>query len=181
MAYCWPGDISFAHNDSRVSAVAEVPTLAHTALGDRRGGEGGVAVWRGSPTRKSAAARIVRTMAGPFAWAYFLAWQDTWGSALSRREFAIDGVTPREEAGSSTIATPAWRRNLKLKGAGRVLTKTNMLTMRLDAVLRRYPDCQLASGLENGYEVWNRTKVGDQHRWLSSIENRMSLPRNMLA
>jgi para-nitrobenzyl esterase len=50
MAYCWPGDISFAHYDSGVPAVAEVPALARTALGALQGTvEGGVAVWRGVP------------------------------------------------------------------------------------------------------------------------------------
>ena len=46
----WPGGISFAHYDSGVPAVAEVPALARTAVGDLRGTvEGGVAVWRGVP------------------------------------------------------------------------------------------------------------------------------------
>ena len=67
------------------------------------------------------------------------------------------------------------------------LAKTSMLTMRLDAVLRRYPDCKLvyvvrdpvevipsgmsllASVLENGYDVWNRTKEEDQRRWLENL------------
>ena len=45
-----PGGISFAHYDSGVPAVAEVPALAHTTFGDLRGTvEGGVAVWRGVP------------------------------------------------------------------------------------------------------------------------------------
>jgi para-nitrobenzyl esterase len=45
-----PGQISFAHYDSGVPAVAEVPVLAHIALGDPRGKvEDGVAVWRGVP------------------------------------------------------------------------------------------------------------------------------------
>ena len=128
-----------------------------------------------------------RTMDGPFAWAYFLAWQDTWGSGLSRREFAIDGVTPREEDRFFKYYESCWRRNLTLKGANRVLAKTSMLTMRLDAVLRRYPDCKLvyvvrdpvevipsgmsllASVLENGYDVWNRTKEEDQRRWLENL------------
>jgi omega-hydroxy-beta-dihydromenaquinone-9 sulfotransferase len=128
-----------------------------------------------------------RTMDGPFAWAYFLAWQDTWGSGLSRREFAIDGVTPREEDRFFKYYESCWRRNLMLKGANRVLAKTSMLTMRLDAVLRRYPDCKLvyvirdpvevipsgmsllASVLENGYDVWNRTKEEDQRRWLENL------------
>jgi para-nitrobenzyl esterase len=45
-----PGKISFAHYDSGVPAVAEVPAIAHTALGDLRGRvDGDVAVWRGVP------------------------------------------------------------------------------------------------------------------------------------
>jgi hypothetical protein len=128
-----------------------------------------------------------RTIDGPFAWAYFLAWQDTWGSKLSRREFAIDGVTPREEDRFFGYYEAIWRRNLTLKRANRVLAKTSMLTMRLDAVLRRYPDCRLvyvirdpvevipsgmsllASVLENGYDVWNRTREEDQRRWVDNL------------
>ena len=128
-----------------------------------------------------------RTLDGPFAWAYFLAWQDIWGSELSRREFGIDGVAPREEERFFRYYEACWRRNLTLKRANRVLAKTSMLTMRLDAVLRRYPDCKLvyvirdpvevipsgmsllASVLENGYDVWNRTKEVDQRRWLENL------------
>ena len=128
-----------------------------------------------------------RTLDGPFAWAYFLAWQDNWGSGLSRREFGIDDVSPREEERFFDYYDACWRRNLTLKGANRVLAKTSMLTMRLDAVLRRYPDCKLvyvvrdpvevipsgmsllASVLENGYDVWNRTKEEDQRRWLENL------------
>src|ERR1700749_1194280 len=62
-----------------------------------------------------------------------------------------------------------------------------MLTFRLDALIRRYPDCRLvyvvrdpvevipsgmsllASVLENGYDVWNRTKEEDQRRWLENL------------
>jgi omega-hydroxy-beta-dihydromenaquinone-9 sulfotransferase len=128
-----------------------------------------------------------RTTQGPFAWAYFLAWQDTWGSVLSRREFAIDGVTPREEDRFFKYYESCWRRNLTMKRAGRVLAKTSMLTFRLDAALRRYPDCRLvyvirdpvevipsgmsllASVLENAYDVWNRTNEADQQRWIENL------------
>ena len=123
-----------------------------------------------------------RTLDGPFAWAYFLAWQDTWGSELSRREFGIDGVSPREEERFFNYYDACWRRNLTLKGANRILVKSSMLTFRLDALLRRYPDCRLvyvvrdpvevipsgmsllASVLENGYDVWNRTNKEDQRQ-----------------
>jgi len=128
-----------------------------------------------------------RTLDGPFAWAYFLAWQDTWGSELSRREFGIDGVAPREEERFFHYYEACWRRNLTLKRANRILVKSSMLTFQLDALLRRYPDCRLvyvvrdpvevipsgmsllASVLENGYDVWNRTKKEDQRRWIENL------------
>jgi omega-hydroxy-beta-dihydromenaquinone-9 sulfotransferase len=128
-----------------------------------------------------------RTLNGPFAWAYFLAWQDNWGSPLSRREFGIDEVSPREEERFFKYYESVWRRNLALKRADRVLAKTSMLTFRLDAVLRRYPDCRLvyvvrdpvevipsgmsllASVLENAYDVWNRTSEQDQKRWVENL------------
>jgi omega-hydroxy-beta-dihydromenaquinone-9 sulfotransferase len=128
-----------------------------------------------------------RTLDGPFAWAYFLAWQDKWGSELSRHEFGIDDVAPREERRFFSYYEACWRRNLTLKRANRILVKSSMLTFRLDALLRRYPDAKLvyvirdpvevipsgmsllASVLENGYDVWNRTKKVDQQRWLENL------------
>lgn len=128
-----------------------------------------------------------RTLDGPFAWAYFLAWQDTWGSELSRRSFGIGGVAPRDEKRFFAYHEACWRRNLAFKHADRILVKSSMLTFRLDALLRRYPDCRLvyvvrdpvevipsgmsllAGVLENGYDVWNRTREDDQRRWLENL------------
>lgn len=128
-----------------------------------------------------------RTLDGPFAWAYFLAWQDKWGSELSRRTFGIDGVATRDEERFFGYYEACWRRNLTLKGCNRILVKSSMLTFRLDALLRRYPDCRLvyvvrdpvevipsgmsllASVLENAYDVWKRTREEDQRRWLENL------------
>ncbi len=128
-----------------------------------------------------------RKLDGPFAWAYFLAWRDTWGSELSRHAFGIDGVSEQEENRFFTYYEGIWRRNLMLKGANRILVKSSMLTFRLDALLRRYPDCRLvyvvrdpvevipsgmsllASVLENGFDVWNRTSEEDQGKWLENL------------
>lgn len=128
-----------------------------------------------------------RTLDGPFAWAYFLAWQDIWGSELSRREFGIDSVAPSEDERFFHYYEACWRRNLTLKRANRILVKSSMLTFRLDAMLRRYPDCRLvyvirdpvevipsgmsllASVLENAYDVWNHTREEDQRRWLENL------------
>ena len=130
---------------------------------------------------------FIRTLDGPFAWAYFLAWQDTWGSELSRREFGIEGVTARDEDRFFRYHEACWRRSLTYRRANRILAKTSMLTMRLEAVLRRYPDCKLvyvirdpvevipsgmsllAGVLENAYDVWNRTREEDQRRWLENL------------
>ena len=94
-----------------------------------------------------------RTLDGPFAWAYFLAWQDTWGSEFSRRNFGIDGVAPRRRSASSITTRACWRRNLTLKRANRILVKSSMLTFRLDALLRRYPDCRLVYVVRDPVEV----------------------------
>lgn len=128
-----------------------------------------------------------RTLDGPFAWAYFLAWQDTWGSELSRRSFGIDGMAPRDEERFFRYHEACWRRNLTFKRCGRILVKSSIFTLRLDVLLRRYPDCRLvyvirdpvevipsgmsllASVLENGYDVWNRTRSQDQRRWLENL------------
>jgi omega-hydroxy-beta-dihydromenaquinone-9 sulfotransferase len=128
-----------------------------------------------------------RTLDGPFAWAYFLAWQDTWGSELSRCELGMEGVTEREEGRFFRYYEACWRRNLAYKNADRILAKTSMLTLRLEALLKRYPDCKLVyvirdpvevipsgmslltSVLENGYDVWNRTDDEDQKRWQENL------------
>ena len=128
-----------------------------------------------------------RTMDGPFAWAYFTAWRDTWGSAFSRRTFGIDGVSAKEENRFFKYYEAVWRRNLTAKGANRILVKSSMLTFRLDALLRRYPDAKLvyivrdpvevipsgmsllASVLENGFDAFNRTSKEDQDKWLENL------------
>jgi hypothetical protein len=128
-----------------------------------------------------------RTLDGPFAWAYFLAWQDNWNSELYRREFGIDGVTEREKERFFRYYEACWRRNLMYKRSNRILAKTSMLTFRLDEVLERYPDCKLvyiirdpvevipsgmsliASVLENGYNMWDRSSKEDQERWIENL------------
>ena len=128
-----------------------------------------------------------RTLDGPFAWAYFLAWQDNWNSALYRREFGIDGVSEHDKERFYRYYEACWRRNLMYKRSKRILAKTSMLTFRLDEVLQRYPDCKLvyiirdpvevipsgmsliASVLENGYNMWDRSSKEDQQRWIENL------------
>ena len=129
-----------------------------------------------------------RTLDGPFAWAYFLAWQDTWGSELSRREFGIEGVTARDEDRFFRYHEACWRRNLTYKRCqphpgqdehAHASPRCGPAALpRLQARVRRFvirsrsyrPVCRsLAGVLENAYDVWNRTREEDQRRWLENL------------
>ncbi len=128
-----------------------------------------------------------RTMDGPFAWAYFLAWQDTWGSEMSRRELGIERASAEDEERFFRYHEECWKRNIAYKNAKRILAKTSMLTFRIDEVLERYPDAKLVyiirdpvevipSGmslitgvLENGYDAFNKTSEADQQRWVENL------------
>ena len=130
---------------------------------------------------------FLRTLDGPFAWAYFLAWQDHWGSPLSKQEMGISGVSEAEKDRFFGYHEAIWRRNLVYKKAKRVLAKTSMLTFRIEEVLERYPDAKLvyiirdpvevipsgmsliAGVLENGYDAFNKTSPEDQKRWVENL------------
>lgn len=128
-----------------------------------------------------------RTLDGPFAWAYFLSWRDTWGSDSADREFGIAEVSPKQEDRFFGYHEACWKRNLHLKGKGRILVKSSMLTFRVKALLRRYPDAKLVyvsrdpaetipSGismlfdvLERGYGIGTRTDEGQRKHWLDNL------------
>ena len=128
-----------------------------------------------------------RTLDGPFAWAYFLAWQDHWGSRESRQTLGIADVNEHDRDRFFRYYEACWRRNLTYKKSQRILAKTSMLTFQLEEVLKRYPDCKLVyiirdpvevipSGMsllagvrESGYDVWNRTSEEDQERWIENL------------
>ena len=130
---------------------------------------------------------FLRTLDGPFAWAYFLAWQDQWGSALSKREMGIEGLTQAEKDRFFGYYEAIWRRNLVYKHAKRILAKTSMLTFRITEVLDRYPDAKLiyiirdpvevipsgmsliAGVLDNGYDAFNTTSPEYKKRWNENL------------
>ena len=96
-------------------------------------------------------------------------------------------MSAKEEKRFFKYYEAVWRRNLTAKGADRILVKSSMLTFRLDALLRRYPDAKLvyivrdpvevipsgmsllASVLENGFDAFNRTSKEDQDKWLENL------------
>lgn len=130
---------------------------------------------------------FLHTLDGPFAWTYFHAWRDTWGSPLSQRSMGIAGVNEDVRSRFFDYYDGIWRRNLQYKGKQRILAKTSMLTFRIDEVLERYPDAKLvyvvrdpvetipsglsllAEVLTNSFNAWQRTTTQDQQRWVENL------------
>jgi hypothetical protein len=82
-------------------------------------------------------------MDGGFLWAYFLAWDDTWGSDLSRRYFDLEAEPAATKEALWRYLEGCWRRNMYMKGRNRVIVKSPMHTLRVRTLLERYPDCKL--------------------------------------
>lgn len=81
---------------------------------------------------------------GGFLWSYFWAWQDRWGSPLSRRVFVEpgDGSQPNQNALFSFLEQ-AWRRNLVYKNKPRIIVKSSLMSLRPEELVARYPDCKI--------------------------------------
>ena len=117
-----------------------------------------------------------RFMDGGFLWAYFLAWEDQWGSELCKSYFEADHIPAERTERLFRYMEGCWRRNLYAKQRSRIIVKSSLFTLQVDELLRRYPDCKLVylvrdpvetipsgmsliSGvLENGYQMSQRTK-----------------------
>lgn len=81
---------------------------------------------------------------GGFLWSYFWAWQDRWGSPLSRRVFLEPG--DRSQPGQSALfrfLEQAWRRNLTYKRKPRIVVKSSLMSLRPEELVARYPDCRI--------------------------------------
>ncbi len=113
---------------------------------------------------------------GGFLWSYFLAWEDRWGSELSKTYFEAAHI-PRERTDRLfRYMEGCWRRNMYLKQRNRMIVKSSLFTLQVDELLNRYPDCKLIyivrdpvetipsgmsllSGvLENAYQMTQRTQ-----------------------
>jgi hypothetical protein len=130
---------------------------------------------------------FLRTIDGGFLWSYFLAWEDEWGSALSRRMFELDDEPPAAQERTFRYLESCWRRNLYAKGRPRLVAKASTFTLRVRTLLKRYPDCKLIymvrdpvetipSGLslitgvlENAYDMFHSTAADRRARYLENL------------
>lgn len=123
---------------------------------------------------------------GGFLWSYYQAWEDQWGSDLSRRVADLS-LDPAAEARFFRYMEACWRRNQVYKGKNRNLIKSVALTPLASRLLDRYPAGRLIylvrdpietipSGislltgvLERSYDLWNRTTPAQRERYFENL------------
>jgi hypothetical protein len=134
------------------------------------------------------AAVFLRFVEGGFLWSYFLAWEDTWGSELTQRYFFEQGARALpDQAQMFRYLEACWRRNLQYKGKARIIAKSSLLSLRVEDLLRRYPDCRiiylvrdpveaipsgmsLVTGvLERSYDLFHATSAEARRRYFENL------------
>jgi len=128
-----------------------------------------------------------RFVEGPFLWSYFLAWEDAWGSAQSRRLFDEACEPERDRERLMRYFEACWRRNLHYKHKARIAVKASTFSLRAPTLLKRYPDCKLVymvrdpvecipSGmsmltdvLDKSYDMFHCTRPESRERYLENL------------
>ncbi len=124
---------------------------------------------------------------GGFLWSYFLAWQDKWGSDLSKSYFELDEATEQKKNRLFSYLEACWRRNMYAKKKDRFIVKSSITTLCIKSLLKRYPDCKiiyvvrdpletipsgmslLTGVLEQSYDMFNSTRKEDLSRYLENL------------
>lgn len=124
---------------------------------------------------------------GGFLWAYFLAWEDDWGSESARRLFELDDLPRREKDRFFEYLEGCWRRNMYAKDKRRIIVKSSMLGAGVRTLLERYPDAKiiylvrdpvstipsgmslLTSVLDRSYNIFETTDPARRARYLNNL------------
>lgn len=124
---------------------------------------------------------------GGFLWSYFLAWEDQWGSDMSRYYFDLDDEPEQKKNRLFQYMEGCWRRNMYAKKTDRFIVKSSIFTLRVQTLLERYPDCKiiyvvrdplqtipsgmslLTGVLEQSYDLFNATQKEDLARYLENL------------
>ena len=123
---------------------------------------------------------------GGFIWSYFHAWEDTWGSELSRRSLDL-GADPAERERFFRYMEGCWKRNLAFHDKDRIIVKSPALSAQAPYLLQRHPGARLIylvrdpletipSGmslltgvLSQSYDVWGSTSEKSRARYLENL------------
>lgn len=96
---------------------------------------------------------LLRFFDGGFLWAYFLAWEDLWGSDECRALFEPGPYLDRSAGRLFPYLESCWRRNMRAKGRDRIVAKSSMLTLRVEQLVARYPDCRIVYAVRDPRET----------------------------
>lgn len=80
---------------------------------------------------------------GGFRWAYFNAWEDTFGSPECMPFFDPRLEPQWKKERFFRYMEGCWKRNMYAKQRSRIVVKSSLFTMRVEELLARYPDCKL--------------------------------------
>jgi len=109
------------------------------------------------------AAAFISSLDGGFAWCYFFAWEDDWGSPSSRRIFLESEEPPEARERLYAFMEGCWKRNLYLKGKQRVAAKSiaaipaesipfiGVAVLIADTGYELYAACETVSDLDQLY------------------------------
>ena len=124
---------------------------------------------------------------GGFLWSYFLAWDDVWGSDKCMTFFDLERESEAKKDRLFRYLEGCWRRNMHFKNKSRFIVKSSTFTLRVETLVKRYPDCKLIyvirdpvetipSGmslltgvLEQSYDVFNATDPQKRERYLENL------------
>jgi len=122
---------------------------------------------------------------GGFLWAYFLAWDDVWGSPRCKAVF--ESISDKDEQRLFSYLEGCWRRNMYAKHKQRIIAKSSIFSMNAATLLRRYPDCKiiymmrdplatipsgmslLTGVLEQSYDMFNTTEEAQRMLYLENL------------
>jgi omega-hydroxy-beta-dihydromenaquinone-9 sulfotransferase len=133
------------------------------------------------------AAAFLHFLDGGFYWAYYRAWDDTFGSpeCMSYLDPTAESAHAKERLFG--YLEGCWRRNMYARKRPRIVVKSSLFTLRAEELVRRYPDCRLIymvrdpvstipSGislitgvLENAYDMYNSVEKKRLAHYLENL------------
>ena len=124
---------------------------------------------------------------GGFRWAYYEAWDDTFGSDRCMPYFDPKLEDPRKKERLYRYMEACWKRNMYVKQRPHPIVKTSLFTLRAEELLQRYPDARIIymvrdplatipSGtslitrvLEQAYDMYNRAPKARLDHYLENL------------
>ena len=95
---------------------------------------------------------------GGFLWSYYWAWEDTWGSPLSRAAFDLEAQSAKEKERYFRYLEAGWRRNLAFQKKARLVAQSQHPELARAEPLKPLPP--IASSFISRAIHWRRSPAG---------------------